>query len=482
MATKNQKLESSSLLIKGGHLIDPAAKINTPMDILLRDGRVAEIALPNKIRGSADEKFDARGLIVAPGFIDLHVHLREPGQNYKETIASGTAAAATGGFTSVCTMPNTAPVVDTAEWVAWLRNPERAAVVNVFPIAAATFGSKGETLTDFSALQRAGAVAVTDDGKPVLDDDVMRRALRLGARTESARRAACGRYATHRKLLHALRTRPASAWACAACLAAAEAGIVDRDVSLAQQIRESRLHVAHLSTADALKAVRRGKRAKARVTCEVTPHHFTLLDENVGEYNTNFKMNPPLRSAADREAIIVALADGTVDAIATDHAPHAIHEKQVEFERASFGITGLETAVALAITQLHREHKIPLPRIVELFTAGPARVFDLPGRGSLARGSHADVTIFDPKKRWTFEAAKVALALAQHALRWLAIHRKSRSDHRRRPDRLPDRIAVTSVHRSVYSSRNQGGMHASRRLLGSSNHSFRLGSLRRSSG
>jgi dihydroorotase len=188
--------------------------------------------------------------------------------------------------------------------------------------------------------------------------------------------------------------------------AAAEAAIVDRDVTLAQQIRDSRLHVAHLSTADALKAVRRGKRAKARVTCEVTPHHFTLIDENVGEYDTNFKMNPPLRSATDREAIIVALSDGTVDAIATDHAPHAAHEKQVEFERASFGITGLETALALAITKLHREHKIPLTRIVELFTAGPARVFDLPGRGSLLSGSFADVTIFDPKKRWTFEAAK----------------------------------------------------------------------------
>jgi len=166
------------------------------------------------------------------------------------------------------------------------------------------------------------------------------------------------------------------------------------------------LHVAHLSTSDALKAVRRGKRAKARVTCEVTPHHFTLADENVGEYNTNFKMNPPLRTAVDLEAIIVALADGTVDAIATDHAPHATHEKDVEFEKASFGITGLETALALAITQLQLKHKISLSRIIELFTAGPARVFDLNGRGSLARGSFADVTIFDPKKRWTFEAAK----------------------------------------------------------------------------
>ncbi len=393
--------EAKGLLIKGGHLIDPAAKINAPMDVLLRDGRVAEVAEPNKIRGGADEKFDARGLIVAPGFIDLHVHLREPGQGYKETIATGTAAAAAGGFTSVCTMPNTQPVVDTPEWVTWLRQPERGAVVHVLPIAAATRGSKGGTLTDFSALQRAGAVAVTDDGKPILDDEVMRMALGLGAElnlpvvqhAEDTRVTEnCSMHAGPTSFKLGLRAMPASA----------EASIVDRDVTLAQQIRESRLHVAHLSTADALKAVRRGKRAKARVTCEVTPHHFTLIDENVGQYDTNCKMNPPLRSAADREAILVALADGTVDAIATDHAPHAVHEKAVEFERAAFGITGLETALALAITKLHRDHKIPLSRIVELFTSGPARVFDLNGRGTLARGSFADVTIFDPKRRWTF--------------------------------------------------------------------------------
>src|SRR5580700_6073259 len=405
LSAKSQRRESASLLIKGGHVIDPAAKLNAPMDVLLRDGRVAEVALPNKVRGSADEKFDARGLIVAPGFIDLHVHLREPGQSYKETIASGTAAAAAGGFTSICTMPNTLPVVDTEEWVTWLRQPERGAVVNVFPIAAATRSSRGESLTDFAALQRAGAVAVTDDGKPILDDEVMRAALRLGAElnlpvvqhAEDTRLTEhCSMHEGPTSFRLGLRGMPA----------AAEANTVDRDVNLAQQIRESRLHVAHLSTSDALKVVRRGKRAKSRVTCEVTPHHFTLLDENVGEYDTNFKMNPPLRSASDREAILVALADGTVDAIATDHAPHARHEKEVEFERATFGITGLETALALAITKLHREYRVPLTRIVELFTAGPARVFDLRARGSLAKGNHADVTIFDAKKRWTFEAAK----------------------------------------------------------------------------
>jgi dihydroorotase len=401
----NDKSKPGSLLIKRGHLIDPAAKINAPMDILLRDGRVAEIAPPNKIRGSADEKFDAHGLIVAPGFIDLHVHLREPGQTYKETVATGTAAAAAGGFTSVCTMPNTAPVVDTPEWVTWLRSPERGAVVNVFPIGAATRNSLGATLTDFAALQRAGAVAVTDDGKPILDDEIMRAALRLGAELNfPVVQHAEDTHLTENCSMH---EGPTSfRLGLRGMSAAAEANIVDRDVNLAQQVRESRLHVAHLSTSDALKAVRRGKRARARVTCEVTPHHFTLLDEDVGEYNTLCKMNPPLRSATDREAILVALADGTVDAIATDHAPHATHEKQIEFERASFGITGLETALALAITKLHREHKIPITRIVELFTAGPARVFDLRARGSLVKGNFADVTIFDPKKRWTYEAAK----------------------------------------------------------------------------
>ena len=223
----NKQKETKSLLIKGGHLIDPAAKTNAPMDVLLRDGRVAEIALPNKVRGNADEKFDARGLIIAPGFIDLHVHLREPGQSYKETIASGTAAAAAGGFTSVCTMPNTAPVVDTDEWVAWLRHPERGAVVNLFPIAAATRSSRGTTLTDFAALQRAGAVAVTDDGKPILDDEIMRAALRLGAELnlpvvqhaeDTHLTEACSMHEGSTSFRLGLRGMPA----------AAEAGIVDR--------------------------------------------------------------------------------------------------------------------------------------------------------------------------------------------------------------------------------------------------------------
>src|SRR5205809_5241363 len=401
----NRRSQNHSLLVSGGHRTGPAARIDAPMDVLLRDGQVAEVAPPGKTRGSAHDKFDARGLIVAPGFIDLHVHLREPGHSYRESIATGTAAAAAGGFPSVGCMPNTHPVVDSPDWVVWLQAPERGAVVNVFPIAAATKASKGATLTDVRALQHAGAIAVTDDGKPILGDAVMREALRLAAELNFP------------VIQHAEDTRmtehccmndgpTAFRLGLRGMKATAEASIVERDVQLAQQFAGARLHVAHVSTADALKAVRRGKRGRTRVTCEVTPHHFTLIDENVGEYDTNFKMNPPLRSAADREALLVALADGTVDAIATDHAPHAPHEKIIEFERALFGITGLETALGIAVTRLHREQKIPLARIVELFTAGPARVVDLRGRGTLARGSYADVTIFDPKKRWTFDASK----------------------------------------------------------------------------
>lgn len=397
--------KSKSLLIKNGRLIDPAAGIDAPMDVLLRDGRVVEVAPTGKIHGGSDETFDAKGSIVAPGFIDLHVHLREPGQSYKETIATGTAAAAAGGFTSVCCMPNTVPVADSPEWVTWMQQPERGAVVNVFPIAAATQASKGAVLTDFRALQRAGAVAITDDGRPILSDAIMRDTLRVAAEiglpviqhaedTRMTEHCSMNEGATSFRLgLRGMKT-------------ASEASIVERDIQLAQQFTGSRLHVAHLSTADALKAVRRAKRDKVRATCEVTPHHFALTDEAVGEYDTNFKMNPPLRSAEDREALMIALADGTVDAIATDHAPHAVHEKSVEFERAAFGINGLETAVGLALTELLSKRKIPLPRIVELFTAGPARVVDLTGRGTLVAGSHADVTIFDPKKRWAFVGAK----------------------------------------------------------------------------
>lgn len=395
---------AKSLAIRGGYLIDPAQRLEGSYDLLVSDGRVAEVAPKGKLRGKGDENIDARGLIVAPGFIDIHVHLREPGQSHKETIASGTMAAAAGGFTSVCPMPNTSPVNDSPAITAWMQDPARGALVNVFPIAAATLGSKGQQISDLAALRRAGAVAVTDDGKPILDENIMRTVL-LGAgklnipvlqHAEDTRMTAGA-------VMHAGFTAFRLGLRSAAGMA--ESSLVERDIALAAETR-AHYHVAHLSTAASLKAVRKAKRDHLRVTCEVTPHHFTLIDENIGDYDTNFKMNPPLRSAADREALLVGLADGSIDCVATDHAPHAFNEKNQEFDRAPFGITGLETALGLCISVLHARNKIPMKRIVELLSTNPARVMGLENRGTLVRGAHADVTIFDPTKKWTYHVAQ----------------------------------------------------------------------------
>ena len=391
-----------TMIIKNGHLLDPSQNLDGTYDLLLADGRVAEIAPAGKLRGPADEVFDARGLIVAPGFIDIHVHLREPGQSYKETIASGTLAAAAGGFTSVCPMPNTSPINDSPAITRWMQDPERGSHVNVFPIAAATIGSLGEQLTDFVALKSDGAVAVTDDGKPILRHEIMQQALDAAAQlnlpvvqhaedTRMTKDACMNSGPTAFRL--GLRGWPPEA----------ESSIVERDIRLAAETK-GHLHVAHISTSAALNAVRKAKDAGVRVTCEVTPHHFTLLDEDVTDYNSNFKMNPPLRSRQDRETLLAGLTDGTVDCVATDHAPHAHHEKNAEFDRTPFGITGLETALGLCISVLHGQHKIPLNRIIELLTVNPARVMGLAGRGTLAPGSHADVTVFDPRKKWNFQA------------------------------------------------------------------------------
>ena len=393
-----------SLLIQRGRVIDPATGIDAEMDVLLRDGRVVEIASPGKLRGQAQHVVNARGAIVGPGLIDLHVHLREPGQSHKETIATGTAAAAAGGFTSVCAMPNTVPVNDSAEITRWMQSPQRGALVNVFPIAAATLGSLGEKLTNFAALKKAGAVAVSDDGKPILDDRLMRNALAAAARLKMT------------VVQHAEDTRVTGGCSMNygptsfrlgvhGMMNSAESSVVERDIALARETK-GHVHVAHLSTREALEAVRAAKKSRLPVTAEVTPHHFTLIDENVGEFNTHYKMNPPLRSVADRDALIEGIIDGTIDAIATDHAPHAFHEKQVEFERAAFGITGLETALPIVLTVLHHHFKLPLWRIVELLSANPAKIFGLTGRGTLAKGAHADITIFDPKKKWAFDASQ----------------------------------------------------------------------------
>ena len=398
----------SALVIRNGHLIDPAAGVDAPKDILLKEGKVAEIAGPVKLKHpDGAESIDAAGLVVAPGLIDIHVHLREPGQGYKETIASGTAAAAAGGFTAVAAMPNTTPVNDTVDVTRWMQAPERGASVRVFPIAAATRGSKGEAINDFAALKSAGAVAVTDDGHPILKDNIMRETLVAAARvglsviqhaedTRLTQGASMNAGPAAFKL--GLRGMPAEA----------ESGLVERDIRLLTELRDSRahLHVAHTSTAAAIAAVRQARRNGLRVTCEVAPHHFLLTDEHVGLYNTHFKMNPPLRSAADRDAMIEAILDGVVDAIATDHAPHAAHEKEVEFERAPNGITGLETALGLSLRWLHTEWKMPLGRVLSLLSAQPAAVLGLKGRGSLAVGSSADAVVFDPKAEWTYRVAE----------------------------------------------------------------------------
>lgn len=398
----------TALVIRGGHLIDPSAGVDGPKDILLKDGKVAEIAGPGKLKSAnGAESLDATGLTVAPGLIDIHVHLREPGQGYKETIATGTAAAAAGGFTAVAAMPNTTPVNDSPETTRWMLAPERNAAVRVYPIAAATRGSKGEAVNDFAALKSAGAVAVTDDGHPILKDGIMRETLAAAARvglsviqhaedTRMTRGACMNAGPTAFRL--GLRGMPTEA----------ESSLVERDIRLVQELRDARahLHVAHTSTAAAIAAVRQARRNGLRVTCEVAPHHFLLTEEHVGLYSTNAKMNPPLRSAADRDAMIEAILDGVVDAIATDHAPHATHEKEVEFENAPNGITGLETALGLCLRWLHREWKLPLGRVLSLLSAQPAALLGLKGRGTLAVGSFGDVVVFDPKAEWTYRATE----------------------------------------------------------------------------
>ena len=388
-------------LIRGGRVIDPSQSLDAIRDVLIKDGRIA--AIDQKLEARDAEVIDARKQIVSPGFIDLHVHLREPGQQYKETIASGTKAAAAGGFTTICAMPNTVPVNDSVAITRWLQQPERGAIVNVLPIPAATVGSVGEQITDFHALRNAGAIAFSDDGKPIAADDVMKKALQaaksLGIPIVQHSEVAalshhCAVHAGPTALRLGLRGMPPEA----------ESLMVERDIRL---LRETggHLHVAHLSTRRSLEAVRRAKAEGLRVTCEVTPHHLTLIDENIGAYDTNFKMCPPLRSEDDRQALIEGVLDGAIDCIATDHAPHAAHEKRQEFERAPNGIIGLETALLLALQIVHRFGRAPLTRVIELLSTAPAKIFNLTDRGTLRTGAHADVTIFDPDKAWTFFAA-----------------------------------------------------------------------------
>jgi dihydroorotase len=387
------------LLIKNGRVLDPATKTDAALDVLLDGERISKLG--ENLSAFGAEVFDAKGLIVVPGFIDLHCHLREPGQEMSETIETGTKSAARGGFTAVCCMANTQPVNDNASVTRSI--VERAAVagaVRVWPIGAASLGSKGEALAEISAMKSAGIVAVSDDGKPLATARLMRQVMdycdSLGLpvidHCEDPSLFAGG----------VMREGPNSLkLGLQGIPAASESICVGRDVEMAL-LTGARLHIAHMSTAASLEYVRAAKKANLRVTCEVTPHHFTLTDEDV-RYDTHYKMNPPLASRSDRDALIAGLADGGVDAIATDHAPHHAASKDVEFDRAPFGIIGFETALALGLTELVDSQRMSLMRLVELFTVGPARVLGIERK--IAAGESADLTIFSTEHEWTYRAA-----------------------------------------------------------------------------
>jgi dihydroorotase len=390
------------LLIKNGRVVDPASGTDAPLDVLLVEDRIERIG--PALRVPQAEVFDATGLVVAPGFIDLHCHLREPGGESSETIETGTRAAARGGFTAVCPMPNTHPVNDNAAVTRFLLDRAAAvASVRVWPIGAVSKNSSGETLAEIAAMQQAGIVAISDDGKPVATARLLRQAMEyclpLGLPVvdhceDPSLAAGAVMREGPRSVRLGLRGMPA----------ATEAICVARDIQIAE-LTGGRLHIAHLSTRASLELVRAAKRAGLAVTCEVTPHHFTLTDEDV-LYDARYKMNPPLGSRADREALLAGLADGTVDAIATDHAPHEPALKEVEFDRAPFGIIGFETALALALEQLLHAGRLSLLRLVELFTTGPARVLGRSRR--MAPGEPADLTIFSTELEWTFRAEQSA--------------------------------------------------------------------------
>jgi dihydroorotase len=393
------------LLIKNGRVLDPASNTDATQDLLLDEGSIKEITPAGKLSvDSGVETFDASGLLVAPGFIDMHAHLREPGQENSETIETGTRAAARGGFTAVCCMPNTRPVNDNASITRFI--VDRAKVhghVRVWPIGAASMGSRGESISDIAAMREAGIVAVSDDGKPIATAKLARqimdycRSLELPV-VEHAEDVSLAAGASMREGVASTRL------GIPGMPAAAEAVCVARDVQIAELTR-ARLHIAHLSAKSSLDQVRYAKQHGLEVTCEVTPHHFTLMDEDV-TYDSRFKMNPPLAAREDREALLEGLADGTVDAISTDHAPHEPALKDVEFDKAPFGILGFETALGLALEQLVHTGKITLMRLVELFTTGPARV--LGKQRKIAVGEPSDITIFSLDRPWTYRVKESA--------------------------------------------------------------------------
>jgi dihydroorotase len=400
MATEPSPPTGRPLLLRGGRVIDPAEGHDGIADVLLRDGRVEAVG---QGLGTPDDAtvLDATGLVVAPGFIDLHVHLREPGQEHKETIATGARAAAAGGFTAVCAMPNTDPPVDDPAAVGYVRAAGlRAAAARVYPTGAVSLGQQGERLTEVGEMIHAGAVAITDDGRPVATAGLMRLALEY-ARTFGIP------VASHCEDMTLARGGSMNEGIISTRLgvggipnAAEDVGIA-RDLIIAE-LTGGRLHVQHVSTKQGVAMIRAAKARGIAVTAEATPHHFTLTDEAVNEYRTDAKVNPPLRGQEDRAAVIEGVADGTLDVIATDHAPHHYDEKEQAFEEAPFGLVGLETALGLAITELVEKGVIDLPTMVLRMSTAPARAFNLPG-GSLQPGGIADVTVFDPAWEWTVD-------------------------------------------------------------------------------
>ncbi len=387
-----------SVLIKNGRVIDPG-RINGPADVLIENGTIAAVGSGLKAPAGATV-IDATGKWVLPGFVDLHVHFREPGFEYKETIATGAAAAVAGGFTSVCCMPNTQPVNDNQSITEFILDKAKAAgLANVFPIGAITKGSEGKELAEFGDLKKAGCVAVSDDGKPVMNGMVMRRALEYARAFDLPVVDHCE--CTHLSeggCMH--EGQVATEMGLHGIPSASEDVMVARNLALAE-LTGGRLHLAHLSTAGSVRMVREAKARGIRVTAEACPHHFLLTEEAVREFNTNAKMNPPLRSRKDVDAVKAGLKDGTIDVIATDHAPHAAFEKEREFDYAPFGIVGLETAWGLALV-LAEEGVLTVEQVVSALTIQPARAFGL-AKGTLAVGADADVTIVDPEAQWVVD-------------------------------------------------------------------------------
>src|SRR5580658_113017 len=389
------------LVIRNGRVMDPAG-LDAVSDVVIEDGRIAAIGEHLALSGAGE--LDATGLIVTPGFIDMHVHLREPGFEYAETIETGARAAAAGGFTSICPMPNTSPVNDNATVTSYIvEKARRDAVVNVFPIGAITKGSKGEELAEIGSMRQAGAVAISDDGRPVMNARVMRRAMECARsfgipvinHCEDLHLSAGG---DMHEGLESVRLGLRGIPGCS------EDVMVARDILLAE-LTGANYHVAHISSRHSVEMVAFAKARGIAVTAEATPHHLALADTDMRPYDSNYKMKPPLRSACDVTAVVDGVVRGAIDAIATDHAPHPGSEKMQEFEQCPFGIIGLETALGVALERLVHSGKIGLPRLVELFTSGPARILGI-DRGTLESGSLDDGTIFSTERAWTYDVNK----------------------------------------------------------------------------